>query len=215
MATQPHKISMRGLAEVVSAKPSSKQSRLKRFKFPDSEESVGRSNYYVKALSAIRRHHKGDASFVDSLLSELLAQAAVEKDALKRAKLINNYQAITNYLKNFGARKLVIKPGTHLYYLHKDLLVSAHPDLVAEEDGRLILIKLHLGREQLPGGVSGIMLHVLYEAAIERGLPIESTSVECLQSSSGLRTTGPKGGFPGKAVLNNACQELSSLWPAA
>ena len=57
---EPIKISMRGLAEVACAKPSQKQSKLKRFKFPESEESVGRSNYYVWAISAIKHHHRGE-----------------------------------------------------------------------------------------------------------------------------------------------------------
>jgi hypothetical protein len=36
-----------------------------------------------------------------------------------------------------------------------------------------------------------------------------------LQAASGSRTTGPKSGFPDKKVLNAACQELLTLWPAA
>jgi hypothetical protein len=123
------KISMRGLAEVASAKPSSKHSKLKQYQFPDSEESKGRSNYYVKALSAIKRHHRG--------------------------------------------------------------------------------------KEDFAGGVNSTLLHVLYEAAIKQGLPIKPNGVECLQTSSGSRTTGPRRGFPDKKVLNAACQELLSLWLAA
>ena len=48
-----------------------KVSVLKRFKFPESEESVGRSNYYVVALSAIKRHHRGDVAYVTKLLRQL------------------------------------------------------------------------------------------------------------------------------------------------
>jgi hypothetical protein len=211
----PIKISMRGLAEVASAEPSRKHSKLKQYQFPESEESKGRSNYYVKALSAIKRHHRGQSNFVDSVLQGLKIGAAAETDPRRKAKLLNNHRAITDYLKAFGGRPLEIKPGKSLYYVYKDLVVSAHPDLVAEEDGSLVLIKLNLGKEDFAGGVNSTLLHVLYEAAAAQGLPIKSTGVECLQTSSGSRTTGPKRGFPGKGALNAACQELLDLWPAA
>lgn len=211
----PVKISMRGLAEVASAKPSRKYSKLKQYKFPDSEESKGRSNYYVKALSAIKRHHRGQSNFVNSIMQNLILAADAETDPRKKAKFLNNHRAITDYLKAFGSRPLVMKPGKSLYYVYKDLVVSAHPDLVAEEDGSLVLIKLNLGKEDFAGGVNSTLLHVLYEAATIQGLPIEPTGVECLQTSSGSRTTGPKRGFPGQGVLNAACQELLNLWLAA
>lgn len=211
----PFKISMRGLAEVASAKPSRKHSKLKQYQFPESEESKGRSNYYVKALSAIKRHHRGQSGFVKSVLQSLKIGAATEPDPRKKAKLLNNHRAITDYLKTFGNRPLVMKPGKSLHYVYKDLIVSAHPDLVAEENGSLILIKLNLSKDDFSGGVNSTLLHVLYEAATMQGLPIKPSGVECLQTSSGSRTTGPKQGFPDRKVLNAACQELLNLWSAA
>src|ERR1700679_2645452 len=42
-----------------------KHTALKKYQFPESEESVGRSNYYTKALSGIKQHHRGDHDFVE------------------------------------------------------------------------------------------------------------------------------------------------------
>jgi hypothetical protein len=211
----PITISMRGLAEVACAKPSQKQSKLKRFKFPESEESVGRSNYYVWALSAIKRHHRGEAEFIDEMLHGLHEQAASESNLRKRAKLLANHRAITDYLKHFGRRPLEIRPGARLYFNYQNLIVNAHPDLVAAEKGRLLLIKLNCCKEDFTGGVISTLLHVLYESAKLKGLEIDSTSVECLQTSSGSRITGPKTGFPDKSALHSACEELLEIWPAA
>jgi hypothetical protein len=213
MSPDSIKISMRGFAEVISAKSNRKQMVLKRFRFPDSDDSVGRSNYYVKALSAIKRYHRGEADLVNSVLTKLVSEAALEPDARKRAKLLNNHRAISDYLKNFGARKLQIKKGKRLYFVHDNVLVSAHPDLVAEENGSLILFKLNLSKDDFSGGVGSLILHVMYEAANFQGLSIEPTAVECLQASSGTRIIGPKSGFPDKKGLIRGCQELSSLWP--
>jgi hypothetical protein len=212
---EPIKISMRGLAEVAAAKPSQKQSKLKRFKFPESEESVGRSNYYVWAFSAIKRHHRGDSEFVDEVLRNLWEQAAVESAPWKKAKLLGNHRAITDYLKYFGDRALEIRPGARLYFNYRNLIVNAHPDLVAEEKGRLVLIKLNCCKQDFAGGVAATLLHVLYESAKLKGLEVAPTSVECLQTSSGSRIAGPKSGFPNRSALNTACKELLEIWPAA
>ncbi|MGO9326417.1 MAG: hypothetical protein ACLP07_17820 [Terracidiphilus sp.] len=209
------KISMRGLAEVANASPARKLSKLKKYKFPKSEESVGRSNYYVKALSAIKHHHRGDSSYVNSTLQALLIEAKAEKNPLRKAKLLNNHRAIKEYLKHFGSRALVIRPGKLLYYTFKELVVSAQPDLVAEENGDLVLIKLNLGKDEFAGGVCATILHVLYEAAQTQGLPIKPTGIECLQTADGSRIAGPKSGFPNRNTLNSTCQELLALWPAA
>jgi hypothetical protein len=215
VSMEPIKISMRGLAEVACAKPSQKQSKLKRFKFPESEESVGRSNYYVWALSAIKHHHRGDSGFVDEMLHGLWEQAATESDSRKKAKFLNNHRAITDYLKHFGGRMLEVRSGKRLYFNYGNLIVNAHPDLVVEEGGRLLLIKLNCCKEDFAGGVTATLLHVLYESARLKGLEIGPSSVECLHTSSGSRITGPKTGFPNKSALNSACKELLELWPAA
>jgi len=173
---------------------------------------VGRSNYYVKALSLIKQHHKGNSAHVTSSIQNLLKEAMAETVPHKRAKLLSNHRAIMDYLKHFGTRKLTIRPGKHLYYVFEDLVVSAHPDLVAEEDGNLVLIKLNLSKKDFPGGVSAMLLHVLYEAAQIKGLAVNSTGVECLQTSSGTTTVGPKKGFPDKKSLNAGCQTILDLW---
>ena len=215
MAEKSVKISVRGFAEVSSAEPKRKQSALRKYQFPESEESVGRSNYYAKALSGIRHHHRGEHGFVESLLQNLLDDAASEADNLRRAKLLHNHRALTDYLEHFGNRVLTIKPGKQLCYPYKNLVVSARPDLVAEEGGKLLLIKLNLSNKDFKGGVNAMLLHMLYVASQLNGLEVAPTGVECLQVSSGSAAKGPKSGFPPRKVLDNACQELLDLWAAA
>lgn len=209
------KMPMKGFAEIAAAKPSSKAGKLRKYKYPKSGGSIGRSNYYVRAIAAIKHHHKGHFAMVKATLQELAAEIAVEQDQRKRTQAMHNHRAITEYLKAFGTRKLTVVQGKRLSYVHKNLVVSAYPDLVAQEEGNLLLIKLHFCKDDLPGGVCPIMLHILYEAAQVQGLPVKSNGVECVQTSSGTKVTGPKNGFPSKAVLNAACEEVLTLWPAA
>ena len=109
-------------------------------------------------------------------------------------------------------KNLTIKPGKQLYYTFENLVVSAQPDLVVEEDGNLILIKLNLSKKDFSGGVPAMLLHLLYEAAQMKGLPVKPTGVECLQTSSGSKTAGPKTGFSDKQALNAQCQVILALW---
>ncbi len=207
---EPVKLSMRGFAEVSSAAPNRKLSTLKRFRSPKSGESVGRSNYYIKALSLIKRHHKGES--IASDLSKLLDDASADPVSRSRTKLLSNYRAATDYLKHFGNRNLKIRNGKQLYYVFDRLVISAQPDIVAEsDDGQLVLIKLNLSKKDFAGGVSATVLHVLYESAKSRGFPINSWCVECLQTTSGSRTIGPKSGFPDKQALNAECKAILAL----
>lgn len=207
----PVPLSMRGFAEVVSAAPNRKQVVLRRFRAPKSGESVGRSNFYVKADSIIKHHHKGETAKVAAGLSALLAAAAKETNSRAKTKLLSNYRAASDYLQHFGSRKLKIMPGKRLHYRFNDLLISAHPDIVAEENGTLVLIKLNLGKKEFSGGVCATLLHVLYEAAILKGLNLPPTSVECLQSTNGIRLVGPKTGFPGRESLDAECLAVLAL----
>jgi hypothetical protein len=207
-------ISMRGFAEVSSAAPNRKLATLKRYRSPKSGESVGRSNYYVNALSLIKRHHKGDSAYVTSSIQKLFAEATAESVPRTRTKLLSNYRAITDYLNHFGTRDITIKPGKRLYYIFDDLVISAQPDLVVEENHSLVLIKLNLSKSDLEGGVCAMQLHVLYEAARAKGLPVAPMSVECLQTSSGTRTVGPQRGFPSKETLNAQCRAFLTLYQA-
>jgi len=208
------RISLRGFAEVCAAAQAKKTSTLKRYKFSQSDESKGRSNYYVKALSAIKLHHRGNSNAVQAAVKKLRQESLSEPDSRRRAKAGNNLRAIQEYLLHFGHRKIDIKPAKRLYFVRQDLIVSSQPDLVGEENGRLILIKLNLGKKPFAGGVNLMLLHMLYEAAKAKGLDIEPRSVESLQVCDGSWIRGPKDGFGSIGSLNRGCDEILSLWPS-
>lgn len=132
-------ISMRGFAEVSAAAPDRKLRVLRKYKQPKSGESTGRSNYYVAAISTIKRYHRsgGDQTIISSKVEELRNLAATERDGRRRAKLKSNARALESYLTHFGHRSLKLLPGKRLYFHHQDLVISAQPDLTVEEMGCL------------------------------------------------------------------------------
>ena len=174
-----------------------------------SQEEALETIYYRSYVQHFEQHPAD--------LEELIRVAKVLRNPHAQATTGVDLQvpAITDYLKYFGDRPLEIRPGARLYFNYLNLVVNAHPDLVAEENGRLLLIKLNCCKDDFAGGVTSTLLHVLYESARLKGLAIDSNSVECLQTSSGSRITGPKTGFPSTSALNSACKELLEIWPAA
>ena len=65
------------------------------------------------------------------------------------------------FLSHFEGRKLKIRKGQRLYFNRKDLVVSAQPDLVAEEDGKLVLIKINASAKAHDGGMVPLLLACL------------------------------------------------------
>jgi hypothetical protein len=209
-------ISMRGFAEVSSAPPAAKQKVLKKYKNSKSGESKGRSNYYVAAISTIKRYHRSDdKQIILSKIAELETLADSEANTRARSKLRSNARALKSYLQYFGNRSLTIRPGKRLYYYHRDLAISAQPDIVAEEAGKLVLIKLNASGKSHDGGMVALLLHALHEAAILQHLPVSARGVEYLDLPSGQRICGPVDGFGSTAVLQNNCEALISLWNEA
>jgi len=206
---------MRGFAEVSAAPAKSKISRLRQYKFPESDASKGRSNYYVKALAAIRHHHHANKSEVQKIIDELTVTASDNSNARRKAKAANNLRAINDYLKHFSKRQLKPLPGKRLYFIHKNLRVSAQADLCALDNGELRLIKFNFGKKDHAGAVVAIMLHVLYEAATVKGIKLLPDQVECIQTSSGSRIVGPRKGFGAVKALNGMADELIILWASA
>jgi hypothetical protein len=207
-------ISMRGFAEVSSAAPEKKAAKLREYKFKKSGESKGRSNYYVKALSAIRHHHHGNTANLNQIMQDLAQASVGAQTGRARGKAVNNLLAISAYLQKHGKRKLTILKGKRLYFLHQNLVISAQPDLIVEENGHMRLIKFNFGKGDHSGAVVAVMLHILYEAATNSGLKIGSDQVECIQVISESRIVGPKGGFGPAMTLKGMADEIISLWPS-
>ena len=130
---------------------------------PRIEESVGRSNYYIWALSAIKHHHRGDTEFVDETLHRLHEEAVTESDPRRRAKLRGNHRAITDYLNHFG--DLNSDPARHPLVLQLSQPHRERSPRLGGEEGPASSHQAELLQGRSAGGVTATLLHVLYESA--------------------------------------------------
>lgn len=209
------KISMRGAAEITLAAPARKSAALRKYKQNDSGEARGRSNYYILALTFIKQlHNEGNppgllASFLGDMQNRI---AEKPKDTRWKAKVLNNMRAAEQYIEHFGQRKFAIRPGKKLAYTHGGVLISARPDLVIEENGKILLIKLNLSKKSHSDLMADIQLHLMYAAANAVGLEITSRQVAYIQPVQGSELRGPSKGFPAVTRLSLICKDLEDIW---
>jgi hypothetical protein len=209
------KVSMRGAAEVALAAPSRKSTALRKYKQTDSGEARGRSNYYIWALTFIRQFHRegNPAGLLASFLGDLQNRIAEKpKDTRWKAKILNNMRAAEQYSLHFGPRKFTIRPGKKLAYAHGNVLVSARPDLVVEENGKILLIKLNLSKKPHSDLMADIQLHLMHAAATAVGLDLTSKQVAYIQPVRGSEQRGPSKGFPPVTRLSQICEDLENIW---
>lgn len=209
------KISMRGAAEVAAAAPSRKVATLKKYKQTDSGETKGRSNYYISALSFVTSYHKqgNHPSALTAYLAAMQKKLAEKpNDPRWRAKVLNNMRAAEQYIQHFGQRKFTVCEGKKLAYTHNGVVVSARPDLVIEENGERLLIKLNLGRIEHSSQMAAIQLHFMFTAANAAGLEIGPQQVVYIQPVEGFEHRGPASGFPPDKRLASICSEIEGLW---
>lgn len=206
-------LSMRGLAEVIHTAPAKRVNKLRKYKFKKSGESKGRSNYYVKALSIIKRHHRGDSAGRDQLLDELKDALRAAETSAKKAKIRNNIRVAESYLAVFGKRQFEVLKGVRLYFTFGSLVVSSQPDLIVQEHGLLKLIKLDCCLKGHPSAETMTMLHALYLAGRDKALIGHPAQVECLEVATHASTPGSKSHFSSSKTLENGCQEIIELWP--
>src|SRR5437868_5423625 len=100
------KLSAKGFADFLVGSPSQKRKILRNYKFADQGEGKGRSNYYVRAVAAIRAYHRADND--PDKLQEAISKIEQQLPAagqLKKANLSHNIRAINAYQQHFGKRK--------------------------------------------------------------------------------------------------------------
>jgi hypothetical protein len=176
------RLSASGVAEFFSATPAHRRRILKPYKFKKSGESKGRAHYYKHALHAIKAYFKagGDAGIIADAIhvAELKKKGPLKKGEL--ASLNHNIRALKAFLEHHGHRKFHVIVGRQLETKVGTVEVTCMPDLWAEEDGKLTLIKFYFSQKPPLSLQVPVLLHLLREGAIAAGL---EPAVVCLDVS--------------------------------
>lgn len=212
------KISAKGLAEFAFASATRKRSIARNYKFPSQGEGIGRAIYYAAALNAIRAYHKHNRDkgiFADAIQALELRVKEFEgrkKDRLKKIKAENNIRAIQIYAKQFGGKDFVLLPVPNVRLMSGRVVITAKPDLYVEHRGKQFLIKLDLGKKKSKSEVISALLYILYRAAIEAKLAVDTRRVLYFDTGDEAEYECPKDTPSRLRALEASCNDYAEIW---
>jgi len=168
------RVSMSCLAEFVTSYGRSAESRLRPYKFNKRGEGFARSSYYQYALRRIRAYHSegNDPTVFERDVLEMRTRADKTTENWERAKFERNISAVEAYRRIYGNRTFKILPSRRLEYRIAGIVVTAQPDLWAEEQGTQVLLKIGMARHKI--SYVDMLLSLLRKAAVSGGYKIRA-----------------------------------------
>ena len=207
------RVSISWLAEFVTSYSCSPESRLRPFKFHKRGEGFARSSYYQYALRTIRAYHSegNDPTVLERDLLEMRTRADKATESWERAKFERNISAVDAYRRIYGKRKFTILPNRRLGYRIGGIVVTAQPDLWAEEHGTQVLLKIGMARRKI--SYVDMLLALLRKAAVGSGHKIRARNIVYLNVSSGKEMICSGGLTRFNTTFAAAAREIAGVWP--
>ncbi len=205
------KLSMKSLAQFMTAGSSRQRTILKNNKFPRAAQII--IIHYQDAINAIRDFHQSGnkpATLVKSI--DTLRKKAIGAKAQTTARIANNIRAIENYLRHFQTRQCDVLKVPKMKYVHGTVTVSVFPDLLIDENGQRALIKLDFTQQGATDEQIQIMLQLMYEAATTEGLGINSKNVIYINGKSSEPHRCSKIRRNIKREIDAACENIEAMW---
>ncbi|MEJ2254308.1 MAG: hypothetical protein P8Y75_08075 [Nitrospirota bacterium] len=206
------KLSLKGLAEYMTATDSHKRKMLRDYKYP-SVEALAKITYYREARDRIAAFHSGghDTGWLLDAAADLdvLVQSS---DGTRKTRFKYNARALRGYAKHFGKKKFKVL-GETTYGLHfDDVLITVHPDLHVEEKGKEKLIKLEFGLKEPDSRKVKIINQCMLEAVLRDRLDIASSGVLYFDVPRGRIHKGARIGSRMTNDIDAACKNISAIW---
>jgi hypothetical protein len=207
------RVSMTCLADFISKRGRSPESRLRPFKFSNRGEGFARSVYYQTALKTIRTYHSQDnnATIFDRAIAELRNLADNTESKRDQIKFEHNLEALVAYRKIYGKRKFKVLPNRRLEYRLGTIVIKAQPDLWVQEGKAQILLKIGIPRH----GISYIemILTLLRKAAASARLKIRAKNFVYLNVASGQEMISSGALTRFNSTFREAARDIANIWP--
>lgn len=207
------KLSMWGLADYMTSNPAKQRSILRQYKYPGDDEARAKVLYYREARDIIAAYHGGDC------VPDWLEERAIELDSLARlstgrtkTRLRHNSRTIRDYAETFAGRKFEILQDVRLTWEHGGVRVSVVPDLHVREKRIERIIKLGFAKDEPDPARVKIAGQLMYQAAEDVGMGLNSAGVLFLDIARGLEYRGARAGSRTIADLQAACETIRDVW---
>ncbi len=201
------------LADFITSYGRSAESRLRPFKFSKRGEGFARASYYQYALRTIRAYHsqENDPDVFEQALLEMRTRADKATEGRERTKFDHNAEAVDAYRRLYGKRKFKILSNRRLEYRIGGIVITAQPDLWAEERGTQVLLRIGIAKHNT--SYVDMLLALLRKAAVSSGYKIRAKNIVYLNVANGkeMICSGPLTRF--NRTFGAATKEIASAWP--
>lgn len=210
---EPFKLSVSCLADFLSSGGRATESLLRPYKFNKRGEGFARSSYYRSCITAVRSYHASgnDLKVFQIALLELRKRADTSQEAWERIKCEKNIDAIEAYQRVYQDRKFRIIPNHRLAYSVGKLVVTAQPDLWAEENGTQVLLKIGIAKKK-PSYID-VLLTVIRKAAINSGYRVRARNVVYLNVTTGREMVCKSSLKHFNRTFRAIAREIARVWP--
>jgi hypothetical protein len=191
----------------------SPESKLRPFKFPQKGEGHIRSSYYPTAIAVLSKYHKSenDPNVFTNALLELRKKITQTNDKGLRTKYGHNATAIESYRETYKDRIFKVLPKRTIAYQRGPLLITVQPDLWAEENGILVLVKIGITRKH--NSYVDILLTIIRKAAISHKYRVRAKNVVYLDIMTGKEMICKTPLTRFNRTFNDAAREIARVWP--
>jgi len=207
------KLSLKGLADFMTAPEAKRRKILHQFKYPDEDESKAKIIYYREAKERIIVHHRGgqkpswlleEASRIDDQASLSIGQTKI--------RLKHNARSLHAYTRNFACREFDVLDDARLALLYGDVRISIFPDLHVREKGKEKIIKFEFNKDAANPELVKIVSQCMYEASEQAGMALSAANVLLFDVAQGQEHRGAKIGARMRSNIEAACLNISAIW---
>ncbi|MBI9077157.1 MAG: hypothetical protein JEZ02_17240 [Desulfatibacillum sp.] len=206
------KISLKGLAKYMTSGAVKQRKILKDYKYPNPEGQA-QAAYYRDAKKYITEFHKDgrDVEWLTKKASQLqgLSQGAVQQRAVR---LKHNARAIKKYARFFSGRDFSILDRISLRVAYAGVFITVSPDLHVMERKREKVILLDFSKDEPEEQTVKIISQAMFQAQLEAGMGLTSTSVLYFDVSRGQEHRGARAGARMLREIEAACENIYAIW---
>lgn len=207
------KLSIKGLADFMTASASRQRSILREYKYPDEDEPRAKRLYYREARDRVAVLHKvgHHPSWLATQASEL-DQLAANSSSRAKTRLRHNARGLRAYAQHFALKPYSLLDDLSLRLAFGDVVITVVPDLHVKEGAAERIIKLDFSVGAPESAQIKIISQAMFEAAVKSKLSLQAADVLYLDVERGVVHKGAKLGARMARDIEAACQNLSAIW---
>lgn len=207
------KLSLKGLADFMTASPTRQRKILYTYKYPSEDEARAKILYYREARDRISAYHSSqhDVSWLRDEAKRLDTLAGFSV-GLRRSRLRHNAHGLDLYATHFAERNFDVLDEFYQDIQFRDVFVSVYPDLHVREDDDEKLVKLEFTKDAPDEKIVKIISQCMFEAATLADLKLPSASILYFDVPRGKVYKGARMGARMAKDIESTCMNISAIW---